>query len=73
MKLFREMSATESAHWKKGAILGFYTYMLLLFIDHMYYLYFEKNVFSSNMIFWSGLLTAFGLQWVLDLREKMKR
>ncbi|MGG4152404.1 hypothetical protein [Peribacillus muralis] len=52
MKLFKDMSATESAHWKKGAILGFYTYMLLLFIDHMYFLYFEKELFSSNLIFW---------------------
>ncbi|MGE7879388.1 hypothetical protein [Peribacillus muralis] len=73
MKLFKDMSATESAHWKKGAILGFYTYMLLLFIDHMYYLYFEKELFSSNLIFWAGLIAAFGLQWILDLREKMKR
>jgi hypothetical protein len=72
MKLFKDMSKTESDNWNKGAILGFYTYMLLLFIDQTYNLLFDSNLLSSSLIFWIGLLVAFGLQFILNLRTKSK-
>lgn len=29
MKFFKQMNEQESLNWKKGAIFGFYTYMLI--------------------------------------------
>jgi hypothetical protein len=66
------MSETELGNWNKGAILGFYTYMLLLFIDQTYNLLFASNLFSSSVIFWAGLIVAFGFEFILHLRTKMK-
>ena len=37
MKFFKKMSTFEYSNWKKGAILGFFTYMLLLFINYTYF------------------------------------
>jgi len=68
MKFFRNMSKIEQVHWRKGAILGFYTYMFLLFIN----LLSGTEPIPSNVIFWSGLLAAFGYELILNLKSKMK-
>ncbi|RDW14960.1 hypothetical protein CWR45_19510 [Oceanobacillus chungangensis] len=70
MKLFKSMTETESDNWNKSAILGFYTYMLILFIDQTYNLLFSSNLLSSSVIFWTGLLVAFGFQFILKLGTK---
>ena len=72
MKFFRSMSKIESINWKKGAILGFYTYMLLLFINYIYFLIYGIEPFTSVVIFWTGLLVAFGYEFILNLKSKMK-
>ncbi|MEC5423922.1 hypothetical protein QGM71_10515 [Virgibacillus sp. C22-A2] len=72
MKLFRNMSQSEVVNWKKGAVLGFYTYMLLLFINQTYSLFSVREPLSSTFVFWTGLLVAFGYQYLLDLRAKRK-
>jgi hypothetical protein len=65
------MSKIESINWRKGAILGFYTYMLLLFINYTYFLIYGIEPFTSIVIFWTGLLVAFGYEVVLNLKSKM--
>lgn len=70
MKLFKSMSEVESKNWNKGSVLGFYTYMLLLFIDQTYKLLFATNLLSSFIIFWTGLIVTFGYQFILKLRTK---
>ncbi|AXI09961.1 hypothetical protein CUC15_13960 [Oceanobacillus zhaokaii] len=72
MKLFKNMSQIESDNWNKSAVLGFYTYMLLLFIDQTYNLLFASNLFSSSVIFWAGLIVAFGTDFILNLTTKRK-
>lgn len=72
MKFFRSMSKREHNHWKKGAIVGFYIYMLLLFINYTYHLLFESEPFTSIMIFWSGLIAAFGYELILNLLFNIK-
>jgi hypothetical protein len=72
MKFFRSMSKIESINGKKGAILGFYTYMLLLFINYIYFLINGIEPFTSVVIFWTGLLVAFGYEFILNLKSKMK-
>ena len=70
MKLFKNMSEKESDNWNKSAVLGFYTYMLLLFIDQTYSLLFASNLLSSTVIFWAGLIVAFGFHFILNLTTK---
>lgn len=72
MKFFRSMSKREHENWKKGAIFGFYTYMLLLFINYICDVLFKSEPFTSMMIFWSGLLAAFGYELIVNLLYKVK-
>lgn len=73
MKLFRSMSKIESINWRKGAILGFYTYMLLLFINYIYSLIYGTEPIASFVIFWIGLLVAFGYELILNLKSKTNK
>ncbi|ALC85558.1 hypothetical protein AM499_06790 [Bacillus sp. FJAT-22090] len=72
MKFFRKMSKIESINLRKGVILGFYTYMLLLFINYIYSLIYGIEPFTSIVIFWTGLLVAFGYEFILNLKSNMK-
>lgn len=72
MKFFKRMSTFEYSNWKKGAILGFFTYMLLLFINYFYFLISGSEPFTSGMIFWTGLIIAFGYEFTLNLMTKIK-
>lgn len=71
MRLFRNMSKRELINWKRGAILGFYTYMLLLFLNYIYFLIYGIEPFTSFVIFWAGLIIAFGYEFVLNFKSKM--
>ena len=70
MKFFRKMSKLEHTNWSKGAILGFYTYMLLLFINYIYFLVSGKEPITSGVIFWAGLLVAFGYEIIINFKSK---
>ncbi|MFB5089603.1 hypothetical protein PGC35_20875 [Psychrobacillus sp. PGGUH221] len=72
MKFFRKMSKIESFNARKGLILGFYTYMLLLFLNYIYSLIYGNEPITSIVIFWTGLLVAFGYELILNLKPKMK-
>ena len=68
---FRDMSNKEKMNFRKGVILGFYIYMLLLFINYASLLFDRNEPFSSFFIFWAGLLAAFGYEFILNIRAKM--
>ncbi|MEK4440769.1 MULTISPECIES: hypothetical protein [Niallia] len=70
---FRKMSNSEEANWRKGAIAGFYVYLLLLFVNYTSSLFFQKEPFSTTVIFWSGLLVAFGLDFILNLLSRKNK
>ncbi|AYV71535.1 hypothetical protein C2H98_08020 [Niallia circulans] len=70
---FRKMSNREEANWRKGAIAGFYVYLLLLFINCISSSFFQKEPFSTTVIFWSGLLVAFGLDFILNLLSRKNK
>ncbi len=72
MKFFRNMSKIEQINWRKGAILGFYTYMFLLFINYTYSLIAGTEPITSIVIFWTGLLVAFGYEFILNIKSKIK-
>ncbi len=72
MIFFKSMTNGQVINWKKGAIVGFYTYLILLFINYTHDLIFTGDFFSSAIIFWSGLIVAFGYEVVLNLIDKRK-
>ncbi|WP_347550036.1 hypothetical protein ABFG93_00495 [Pseudalkalibacillus hwajinpoensis] len=72
MSLFKSMTNRQMINWKKGAIVGFYTYLILLFVNYTHNLIFTDDFFSSAIIFWSGLIVAFGYEIVLNLNDKRK-
>lgn len=72
MIFFRKMSVLEQNNSRKGAILGFYTYMLLLFVNYSSLFIFGSEPLTSVVIFWSGLLVAFGYEFILNLISKRK-
>lgn len=72
MKFFKTMTKEESSNWKSGAILGFYTYMLVLAINQAYHLEFASNLLSPTIIFWTGLIAALGYEIILNLKDKRK-
>ena len=72
MKLFKKKYTIEHDNWKKAAILGFYTYMLLLFINYIYYLSAKNEPFTTSVIFRTGLLITLGYEFILNLKSKMK-
>ena len=69
---FKSMTNRQVINWKKGAIIGFYTYLILLFINYTHNLIFTGDFFSSAIVFWSGLVVAFGYEIVLNLNDKRK-
>lgn len=70
MQLFKSMSNRHVTNWKKGAVVGFYTYLILLFVNYLHHLIYSDDIFSSAILFWSGLLTAFGYELVLNVIDK---
>lgn len=72
MKFFKSMNKKESLNWKRAAILGFYTYLLLLTVNYIYYLRMDNDFYSSRSIFWSGLVVVFGYDALLNIKDKIK-
>ncbi len=72
MKFFKPMTDKEKGNWTRGAVLGFYTYLLVLGLNEVYYLRFSKKILSSTMIFWSGLIVAFASELILNLIDRKK-
>lgn len=72
MNFFRQMTKKEAINWRKGAILGFYTYMLLLFINYICSLTLGNEPLTSVFIFWMGLVVAFGYEFFLNVKSKRK-
>lgn len=72
MKFFKRMNNIEILNSKRAAIIGFYTYMLITAVNYFAYLLMEKDLFSSPIIFWSGLVVAFGYEALLNFKEKRK-
>ena len=70
MKFFKSMNEKESSNWKKGAFFGFYIYMLISAANYFYYSVTENSLFSPTFIFWSGLLGAFIIEFIFNLKNK---
>lgn len=63
------MTDKESNNWDKGCIVGFYVFLILLFIDHIYSYISNNGVFSNGVIFWVGLISVFAVGFILDMKD----
>lgn len=70
MVFFKRMNKKEVLNNKRATILGFYTYMLFSAVNNFSYLLVDKNLLSSAIIFWSGLVVFFGYAAILDFKDK---
>lgn len=70
MVFFKRMNKKEISNSKRATILGFYTYMLFSSVNYFSYLLVEKDLLSSAIIFWSGLVVFFGYDAFLNLKDK---
>jgi len=67
---FRKMSKTDSENWNKACIFGFYIFLATLFIDGVYYYFYDSNAFSNSLIFWIGLISAITYEFILNHKAK---
>lgn len=67
------MNEKESDNWRSSAVFGFYIYLLILAISQFYEFIYEKQLFSITILFWSGLLAAFGFELILNYKDKRKK
>ena len=70
MVFLKRMNKKEISNSKRATILGFYTYMLFSSVNYFSYLLVEKDLLSSAIIFWSGLVVFFGYDAFLNLKDK---
>ncbi|WP_280771186.1 hypothetical protein [Salipaludibacillus daqingensis] len=67
---FRNSTEVEDKNWRKAAIFGFYTFLILLFVDTIYIYLNDNEVLSSTVIFWIGLLATFSVNFLLNVKSK---
>ena len=67
---FRKMTEEELVNMRKAIKPGFFTYMLLLFLDYSYSFMTGNELFTSFVIFWAGLLVFFGYEFILNVKSK---
>lgn len=70
MKFFKKMTKTEELNWKRAAIFGFYTYLILLFVNYTSGLISGTELIATPIVFWGGLVVAFGSQFILNMKVK---
>lgn len=73
MKFFKKMSKAEELNWKKAAGLGFYTYLILLFVNYTSGLISGVELIATPVVFWSGLIVAFCSQLVLNMKTNQQQ
>ncbi|GAE37206.1 hypothetical protein JCM9157_4474 [Halalkalibacter akibai JCM 9157] len=69
---FKKMLKKETDNWGKGCILGFYAFLLVLFINQIYDFIFNNYLLSNFVIFSIGLGTAFVWSSILKFIKRKK-
>ncbi|OIJ20166.1 hypothetical protein BKP45_10315 [Anaerobacillus alkalidiazotrophicus] len=69
---FKKMSKKETENWEKGCVLGFYVFLIVLFINQIYYYFYESYLFPTSAILWIGLVSSFTWSSILNIKCKRK-
>ncbi|UOQ48779.1 hypothetical protein MUN88_01065 [Gracilibacillus caseinilyticus] len=70
---FKKMSEIESKNWEKGCMVGFYTFLIALFANQLYFFIFKSYLFSNFAIFLIGLVAAFAWSFILNVKAAKGR
>lgn len=70
---FKEESKRDAVLWRKSCIFAFYILLTLLLIDSMAYNLKDISLFTSQVLLWVGILSAFLCQFVLKMKSNKKR
>jgi hypothetical protein len=62
---FKKMTENEIVNSKKGQLLGFFTFAIMLFVNIIYHEISEIELFSYLTILLAGLVVAFGYEFIL--------
>ena len=65
---FKKMSEKETDHWGKGCVLGFYAFLITLFLNQTYFYIFNSYLFSNFVVFWIGLVSAFAWSSIMNIK-----
>lgn len=69
---FRPMTSQEKKGWNKGIYVGFYTYLIVLFINFSYETFASGSLFSAQILFWSGIAAAFITELIYVFVQKRR-
>ncbi|KUP08720.1 hypothetical protein Q73_05945 [Bacillus coahuilensis m2-6] len=70
---FKKMSEKETKNWKKGCVVGFYAFLIALFINQIYYNFFNSYFLSNFSVFWIGLISAFAWSFILNVKSVKRK
>ncbi|MEI4525050.1 hypothetical protein [Priestia megaterium] len=73
MKFFKDASKGEHQNWNKAVSAGFYILLSLLFVNTIMYAYNGAELVLSSSMFWTGIIVAFGYQFILNRRSASKK
>ncbi|PAK48000.1 hypothetical protein [Priestia megaterium] len=73
MKFFKDASKREHQNWNKAVSAGFYILLLLLFVNTLMYSYSGAELVLSLSVLWTGIVVAFGYQFILNRRSASKK
>ncbi|WJY27314.1 hypothetical protein [Sporosarcina trichiuri] len=73
MIFFRKMTASEKRTAAKGYQTGFLIYLLLTFANYFYFLLTDQALLSPGILFWAGLLGAFGYEAILNFKQRRRK
>jgi ABC-type bacteriocin/lantibiotic exporter with double-glycine peptidase domain len=70
---FKKMTENEIVNSKKGQLLGFFTFAIMLFVNIIYHEISEIELFSYLTILLAGLVVAFGYEIILNMMDRSRK
>jgi ABC-type bacteriocin/lantibiotic exporter with double-glycine peptidase domain len=67
------MTENEIVNSKKGQLLGFFTFAIMLFVNIIYHEISEIELFSYLTILLAGLVVAFGYEIILNMMDRSRK
>ena len=70
---FKKMTDTEIDNSRKGLILGFFTFAIMLLINIIYLRLTEIELFSNLTILLTGFVVTYGYEFFLNIMHKSRK
>ena len=70
---FKKMTDSEIGNSRKGLILGFFTFAIMLLINIIYFRLSEIELFSNLTILLTGFVVTYGYEFFLNIMDKSRK